>query len=229
MWKRIKRITWKVIFVFFVLSIISVIVFKFIPIPFTPLMIIRCVEQKSIGKEIKLSKKWVSLDKISPVMSLAVMASEDQNFEEHFGFDVEAIKKAESYNKKHKGKKFKGASTITQQTAKNVFLWPSRSWVRKGFEVYFAFLIEIFWSKKRIMEVYLNIIETGDGVYGVEAASLKYFNKRASKLNIYEASRLAAILPNPRNWNPVHPSPRISRKAQRIIQYMGKLKSENFK
>ncbi len=229
MWKRIWRITRKTIFVFFVLSIFSVIIFRFIPIPFTPLMIIRCVEQKSDGKKLKLTKKWVSLDNISPVMSLAVMAAEDQNFEEHFGFDLEAIRKAESYNNKHKGKKLKGASTITQQTAKNVFLWPSRSWIRKGFEVYFSFLIEVFWSKKRIMEVYLNVIETGDGIYGVEAASLIYFNKSSSKLNIYEASRLAAILPNPRNWNPVQPSARILRKTQRIIQYMGKLKSDNFK
>ena len=228
MWKRIRQIILKMIMVFFALSIFSVILFRFFPIPVTPLMIIRCVEQKSSGKEMKLSKEWKSLDKISPVMPLAVMAAEDQNFEEHFGFDLEAIRKAESYNEKHQGKKLKGASTITQQTAKNVFLWPSRSWIRKGFEVYFTFLIEIFWSKKRIMEVYLNVIETGDAIYGVEAASLIYFHKPSSKLNIYEASRLAAILPDPRNWNPVHPSPRIVRKAQRIIQYMGKLKTENF-
>lgn len=228
MWKRIRQIILKTIMVFFALTIFSVILFRFFPIPVTPLMIIRCVEQRSSGKEMKLSKEWTSLDKISPVMPLAVMAAEDQNFEEHFGFDLEAIRKAESYNEKHQGKKLKGASTITQQTAKNVFLWPSRSWIRKGFEVYFTFLIEIFWSKKRIMEVYLNVIETGDSIYGVEAASLIYFHKPSSKLNIYEASRLAAILPDPRNWNPVHPSPRIVRKAQRIIQYMGKLKTENF-
>jgi monofunctional biosynthetic peptidoglycan transglycosylase len=161
-------------------------------------------------------------------MPLAVMAAEDQNFEEHFGFDMKAIKKAEEYNEKHRGKRMKGASTITQQTAKNLFLWPSRSWIRKGFEVYFTFLIEIFWSKKRIMEVYLNVIETGNGIYGVEAASQYYFHKPASKLNIREASRLAAILPDPRNWSPVKPSPRVARKSERIIKFMGRLKTENF-
>jgi len=228
MFKRIRRIALRIVLWFLGLSIFSVILFRFIPIPITPLMIIRSIEQKVDGKEVKLSKDWISLDKISPVMPLAVMAAEDQNFEEHFGFDIEAIKKAEKYNERHKGKKMKGASTITQQTAKNVFLWPSRSWIRKGFEVYFTFLIEIFWSKKRIMEVYLNVIETGNGIYGVEAASKIYFHKPSSKLNIQEASRLAAILPNPRNWSPVKSSPRVVRKSQRIIRYMGKLKSENF-
>ncbi len=228
MWKRIRRILFKLILTFFVVSIFSVIIFRFIPIPFTPLMIIRSVEQKLNNKKFKLSKDWTSLDKINPVMPLAVMAAEDQNFEEHFGFDLEAIKKAEEYNKRHQGKKLKGASTITQQTAKNVFLWPSRSWIRKGFEVYFTFLIEIFWSKKRIMEVYLNIVETGDGIYGVEAASLIYFSKNSSKLSIKEASRIAAILPNPRNWSPIRPTARIERKARRIVRYMGRLKTENF-
>jgi monofunctional biosynthetic peptidoglycan transglycosylase len=224
----IWRIVLKIIIWFICLSILSVILFRFIPIPFTPLMIIRCAGQKFDGKDLKLTKDWVSLDEISPVMPLAVMAAEDQNFEEHFGFDMKAIKKAEEYNEKHRGKRMKGASTITQQTAKNLFLWPSRSWIRKGFEVYFTFLIEIFWSKKRIMEVYLNVIETGNGIYGVEAASQYYFHKPASKLNIREASRLAAILPDPRNWSPVKPSPRVARKSERIIKFMGRLKTENF-
>ena len=228
MWKKIRSIIFKILFWFLGLSIFSTILFRFIPIPITPLMIIRCVEQKIEGKNLKLSKDWTSLDEISAVMPLAVMAAEDQNFEEHFGFDLEAIRKAEQYNETHKGKRLKGASTITQQTAKNLFLWPSRSWIRKGFEVYFTFLIEIFWSKKRIMEVYLNIIETGDGIYGVEAASKNYFHKPSSKLNIYEAARIAAILPDPRNWNPVHPSSRVERKAQRIVKFMGQLKTENF-
>ena len=228
MWKKIRRIILKIIFWFLGLSIFSTILFRFIPIPITPLMIIRCVQQKADGKELKMSKDWTCLEEISPVMPLAVMAAEDQNFEEHFGFDLEAIRKAEQYNDRHKGKKLKGASTITQQTAKNVFLWPSRSWIRKGFEVYFTFLIEIFWSKKRIMEVYLNVIETGDGIYGVEAASKKYFHKPSSKLSITEAARIAAILPDPRNWNPVRPSARVQRKAQRIVKYMGQLKTENF-
>lgn len=228
MWRIIRRVFLKITFWFIILSVLSVILFCFVPIPVTPLMIIRCVEQKIDGKEMKLNKDWVSLKKISPVMPLAIMAAEDQKFEEHFGFDIDAIRKAEKFNTRYKGKRKKGASTISQQTAKNVFLWPSRSWIRKGFEVYFTFLIEIFWSKRRIMEVYLNVIETGDGIYGVEAASQYYFKKPASKLNINEAARLAAILPDPRHWNPVKPTPRIARKSQRIIQFMGRLRSEIF-
>lgn len=228
MWKRVAGIFLKVGIWFFLLSVFSVILFRFVPIPITPLMIIRCIEQKSAGEKLRLQKSWRSLEKISPAMPLAVIAAEDQNFEEHFGFDMDAIKKAEEYNEKYQGKRLKGASTITQQTAKNVFLWPSRSWVRKGFEVYFTFLIEIFWSKKRIMEVYLNVIETGKGVYGMEAAARKYYKKPASGLSIHEAASIAAILPNPRVYNPLHPTPRLIRKQQRIIRFMGKLNPENF-
>jgi monofunctional biosynthetic peptidoglycan transglycosylase len=228
MLKKLFRIFLKIVLWFLALSIASVIIFRFVPIPITPLMILRCADQIFSGEEVKLSKDWTSLEKMSPVMPLAVMAAEDQNFEDHFGFDLEAIKKAELYNEKHAGKRMKGASTITQQTAKNVFLWPSRSWIRKGFEVYFTFLIEIFWSKKRIMEVYLNVIETGDGIYGVESASQHYFRKSSAKLNINEAARIAAILPNPREWNPVRPNARISRKSQRIVHFMGRMKTESF-
>ena len=192
MLKKILRIIFKTAIWFFAISILSVIIFRFVPIPVTPLMLIRCVEQKWDGKEMKLKKDWVSLDKISSAMPLAVIAAEDQKFEEHFGFDLEAIRKAENYNKKHQGKRMKGASTISQQTAKNVFLWQGRNWIRKGFEVYFTFLIEIFWSKQRIMEVYLNVIEMGNGIYGVEAAAQEYFHKPASKLSVREASLIAA-------------------------------------
>ncbi len=228
MWKKIKRITLKVILGFLGLSILSTILFRFVPIPITPLMILRCVEQKADGKEMKLKKDWVSIGKMSPTMPLAVIAAEDQKFEDHFGFDLEAIKKADTYNERHKGKRLKGASTISQQTAKNLFLWPSRSWIRKGFEVYFTFLIEIFWSKKRILEVYLNVIETGDGIYGVEAASQVYFKKPAKRLTIKETALIAAILPGPLKWNPANPTPYISRKAQRIIKFMSKLEPIDF-
>lgn len=204
-------------------SLFIVLLYRFIPVPFTPLMLIRCVEQVSGGRDMRLEKDWVGFDEISPSVPLAVMASEDQKFEEHFGFDIDAIKKAERYNERHKGKKVKGASTISQQTAKNVFLWPARSWVRKGFEVYFTFLLEILWSKKRIMEVYLNIIEMGDGVYGIEAAAQHYFHKPAAKLTSGEAALIAAILPNPRKWNPLKPSAFVSRKAERIMRYMGRM------
>ena len=224
MLKKILRILFKTALWFFAISILSVIIFRFVPIPVTPLMLIRCVEQKWDGKEMKLKKDWVSLDKISSAMPLAVIAAEDQKFEEHFGFDLEAIRKAENYNKKHQGKRMKGASTISQQTAKNVFLWQGR----KGFEVYFTFLIEIFWSKQRIMEVYLNVIEMGNGIYGVEAAAQEYFHKPASKLSVREASLIAAILPSPLKWSPVKPNARVQKKAGRIMHFISRLKLEDF-
>ena len=165
-WEKAKGISIKIIKWYFILSIGSVIIFRFVPIPFTPLMLIRCVEQAFDDKrDVRLCKDWTSLDQISPSMPLAVVTSEDQRFEEHFGIDMEAIQKAQNYNEKHKGKKLKGASTISQQVAKNVFLFPTRNYIRKAFELYFTFLIEVFWSKERIMEVYLNIIELGDGIY----------------------------------------------------------------
>ena len=160
---------------------------------------------------------------MSAAMPLAAMAAEDQKFEEHFGFDLEAIEKAKKYNEKHKGKKIHGASTISQQTAKNVFLVPARGWIRKGFEVYFTFLIEICWSKQRIMEVYLNVAEMGDGIYGAEAAAREYFHKPSKKLSVRESALIAAVLPNPRKWSPVNPSAFIQHKSQRIIQFMSNL------
>ena len=228
MLKKIFRFFLKAIILFLVLSIASVLLFRFVPIPFTPLMLIRCVEQKSDGKDMKLRKDWTSIDEMSAAMPLAVIASEDQNFEEHFGFDMDAIRKAQAYNDRHKGKRMKGASTISQQTAKNVFLWPSRSWIRKGFEVYFTFLIDLFWSKQRIMEVYLNVIEMGNGVYGTEAAAQEYFHKPAKKLSMREAALIAAVLPNPRKWSPAKPSAYIQRKSSRIIHFMSRLKLEDF-
>lgn len=226
--KRILSIILKIVFWFFIVSVGSVILFRFIPVPLTPLMLIRCGEQLFSGEKIRLKKDWTRIEKISAAMPLAVIAAEDQRFEEHFGFDLEAIRKAEKYNERHLGKRTRGASTITQQTAKNLFLWPARSWIRKGFEVYFTFLIEIFWNKKRIMEVYLNIIETGKGIYGVEAASQFYFRKSSARLNIREAARIAAILPNPRVWNPLKPTARLSRKTERIIYFMGRMQTEKF-
>jgi len=224
-WKEIrtraKTILFRLSLWFFGLSIGSVLLFRFVPVPVTPLMLIRLAEQTFSGNERKLTKDWTSLEARGNRLPEAVIAAEDQNFEEHGGFDFEAIRKAQQYNERHKGRKMKGASTISQQTAKNVFLWPSRSWVRKGFEVYFTFLIEVLWSKERIMEVYLNVIETGDGIYGMEAAARNYFHKPAKRLSAQEASLLAAVLPNPRRWRPDRPTAYISRKASRIRQYMG--------
>ncbi len=220
MLKKIGKVLLKIALWFFILSVVSTIIFRFVPIPVTPLMIARVLEQKMDGKEAKLIKDWVSLEEISPFMPLAVITSEDQNFEEHFGFDLKAIEKAQAYNERHKGKKVKGASTISQQTAKNVFLWPSRSWIRKGFEVYFTFIIEILWSKERIMEVYLNVIEMGPGIYGAEAASQYYFHKPAKKLNNSEAAAIAAILPNPIKWSASKPSLYIQKKKSWILRHM---------
>ena len=194
----------------------STLIFRFVPIPFTPLMIIRYFEME----DGKIDKDWKSLDEIGKNMPLAVVTAEDQKFAEHFGFDLEAIEKAVKYNEKHKGKKVKGASTISQQTAKNVFLWPGRSWIRKGLEVYFTFVIEICWSKERIIEVYLNVIEMGPGVYGAEAAAQYYFNKSASDLTKKEAATIAAILPNPIRWSASHPTPYIIKKRNWIVRHM---------
>lgn len=169
----------RLIVFFFIISTIAVtIIYRFVRPPATPLMMIRLIEQWSDGEKTKLSKDWIPLEDISPNMIQAVVASEDNNFLMHNGIDFEAVKKARELNKKRK--RLIGASTISQQTAKNVFLWPDRTWLRKGMEVYFTGLIEIFWGKRRIMEVYLNVIEMGDGIYGVEMASQLYFKKPAS-------------------------------------------------
>jgi monofunctional biosynthetic peptidoglycan transglycosylase len=161
------------------------------------------------------------IEKISPNLQLAEVASEDQNYLSHMGFDVKAIEADIQYNKTHKIKR--GASTISQQTAKNVFLWPSRSFVRKGLEVYFTFLIELMWSKERIMEVYLNVIEMGDGVYGAEAASQYYFHKHAQDLTAYQAACIASIVPNPLNWHLSNPTPIVLVRQRWILQQMANL------
>lgn len=216
MLKKGFKILLRVLLGFVIISFVSTLIFRFVPIPFTPLMIIRYFEME----DGKIDKDWKSLDEIGKNMPLAVVTAEDQKFAEHFGFDMEAIEKAMKYNEKHKGKKVKGASTISQQTAKNVFLWPGRSWIRKGLEVYFTFVIEICWSKERIIEVYLNVIEMGPGVYGSEAASQYYFNKSASDLTKKEAATIAAILPNPIRWSASRPTPYIIKKRNWIVRHM---------
>lgn len=188
------------------------------PVPITPLMVIRCAEQKMDGKEMKLKKQWKPLEEISPNLQLAVVCSEDQNFLHHSGFDFEAIDKAVDFNKTHK--RTRGASTISQQTAKNVFLWTGRSWIRKGFEVYFTFLIETFWSKQRIMEVYLNVIEIGDGVYGAQAASTAYFKKDAKKLSQGESALVAAVLPSPLKFSVAKPTVYVLNRQAWILNQM---------
>jgi monofunctional biosynthetic peptidoglycan transglycosylase len=178
----------------FVFSIVIVVVFKWVPIPITPLMVIKNIEQNDTSKK-SWQHDWVPIEEISKTLQLAVICSEDQKFLKHHGFDIKAIGKAYENNKS--GKRLKGASSISQQTAKNVFLWPQRSWLRKGLETYFTFLIELIWSKERIMEVYLNSIEMGPAIYGAEAASQYWFKKSASSLSKQQASAIASILPNP--------------------------------
>jgi len=216
--RKILSFIWKAIIGFVIISILSVILFRWVPVPITPLMLIRCVEQKMDGKKMHLSHDWVPIEEITPKLQLAVVCSEDQNYLKHFGFDWGAIQKAMKENEQ--GKHMRGASTITQQTAKNVFLWPGRSYIRKAFEVWFTLLIEIFWSKERIMEVYLNSIEMGDGVYGAEAASQFWFKKKANKLTKDEAASIAAILPNPLRYKANPQSNYISKRKEWIKQQM---------
>ncbi len=182
---------------------------------------IRLVEQLGAGKPLKLHHSWVPLEEISPKLVQAVVASEDNLFIEHPGFDFKQIKKAMEENKSRK--RPRGASTISQQTAKNVFLWPESSLVRKGFEVYFTVLIELIWGKERIMEVYLNSIEMGDGIYGAESVARLHFKKSARKLTSSNCATIAATLPNPRRFNSAQPSPYIERRRSQIINLMGKI------
>ena len=205
---------------FFASTILSVVVLRWVPVWFTPLMFIRLGQQMSQGRELTLHHHWVPYDEISPSLSLAVMGSEDARFLEHHGFDYKAIEHAAIRNLKHPEKRKLGASTISQQTAKNVFLWPGRSWVRKGFEVYFTALIELFWSKQRIMEVYLNSIEMGDGIYGADAVAEWHFHKTASGLTKAECALIAATLPNPLRYNSAKPSAYVLKRQKRILHEM---------
>ncbi len=225
---RLLRFFKYFIIIYFTSTLFFVILYKFVNPPVTPLMMIRLAEQSWKGQTVKLEKEWISLEKMSPNLPLAVVASEDNLFLQHSGFDFESIEKAKEFNAKKQGKKVRGASTISQQTAKNVFLWPQRSWIRKGLEVYFTVLIEFIWGKERILEVYLNVIETGKGIYGVEAASQSYFGKSASKISRGEAALIAAVLPNPLKWNPSSPTPYIRGRQQWILWNMSNIGQLNY-
>ncbi|KAF0178964.1 MAG: monofunctional biosynthetic peptidoglycan transglycosylase [Alphaproteobacteria bacterium] len=206
-----------------VIPVLWVLVYGIIEAPGTLLMAQRAAQ----GEEIR--HRTVPLSRISPHLVRAVIAAEDAKFCSHQGFDVEAINKAVKYNERAKNrgsKKRRGASTISQQTAKNLFLWPQRSWVRKGLEVYFTGLIEIVWPKRRIMEAYLNAAEWGDGIFGAEAAARARFGKSASELTPREAARLAAVLPSPNKWNPVSPGRYVQRRAGAIQANMNIVRNE---
>ncbi|WP_296144070.1 monofunctional biosynthetic peptidoglycan transglycosylase [uncultured Flavobacterium sp.] len=224
MGKKILQFLIKCALWFLGISVFFVILFKFVPVPFTPLMAVRAMEQKEAGKEMTCSHDWVPLEDISKNLQKAVIASEDGTFLSHNGFDFTAMQKA--FKNNSKGKKLKGGSTISQQTAKNVFLWQGRSYLRKALEAYFTVLIEIFWGKERIMEVYLNSIEMGDGVYGVEAASEHWYKKSASSVSKREAAGIAAILPNPRKFKASNSSSYIERRKGRIMKHMNYVKLE---
>jgi len=216
----IKRLLTWIVVAFFASTILSVVALRWVPVWFTPLMFIRLAQQSSDDKPLTLHHHWVSLEEIAPSLSTAVMASEDARFLEHYGFDYKAIEKAAMRNIKHPEKTRHGASTISQQTAKNVFLWPGRSWLRKGLEVYFTTLIELCWSKQRIMEVYLNSIEMGEGIYGADAVAEYHFNTTAKDLTRAQCALIAVSLPNPRRMNSASPSSYMLRRQQRILREM---------
>jgi monofunctional biosynthetic peptidoglycan transglycosylase len=208
---------------FSLVTILWVVVHKYVPVAYTPLMAIRASQGDSNYEE---KHDWVPMSNISEALQLAVICAEDQRFLTHNGFDYEAIKKA--FNSNLKGQSLKGGSTISQQTAKNVFLWPERSYLRKGLEAYFTFLIEKIWGKERILEVYLNSIEMGNGVYGAEAAAIHWFNKKASQLNRHEAAAIGSILPNPRKYRPTPRTSYLEGRKQWILRQMNNFGSLTF-
>ncbi|MDN3723043.1 monofunctional biosynthetic peptidoglycan transglycosylase [Aequorivita sp. SDUM287046] len=213
--KKIFKFFFKFFLWFIGLSVLWVLLYKFVPVPYTPLMAIRAIE----GDENYVTHHdWVPIEEISPYLQLAVICAEDQTFLSHDGFDREAIEKALKNNEK--GKKIRGGSTISQQTAKNAFLWPGRTWFRKGLEAYFTVLIEALWSKERILEVYLNSIEMGNGVFGAEAASQQWFKKSAKNLRADNAAAIAAILPSPQRYRANPPGPYVARRTQWIVRQM---------
>jgi monofunctional biosynthetic peptidoglycan transglycosylase len=217
--KKIKKICLWTISIFLILTILWALIYRFLNPPFTPLMLVRYVQDDNPNKV--LQKNWKDIDDISKNTILAAVAAEDQSFFIHHGFDFNEINKSIlAYEKRGQ---FRGASTLSQQTAKNVFLLPVRSWLRKGFESYFTILIELLWGKKRIIEVYLNVAELGDGIYGVEAASNHYFGKSASKLNMRESAYLASLLPNPRIYSKKNYSDYRNKKIGWILKQMKNL------
>ena len=211
------RIIKKIFFFLLISHLAYIVLIRFVDPPITITQITSIVE----GNGFKRSH--LSLDEMSTAAKLAVIASEDQLFPDHNGFDINGIKKALAFNKKKKGKKIRGASTISQQVAKNVFLWQGRSWFRKGLEVYFTFMIELVWNKQRILEVYLNEAEMGKGIFGIEAAAKKYFKKPASRLTRTEAAMIAASLPNPVRYTVKPLSTYVSRKYPWVLRQMNNL------
>ncbi|MBA4852220.1 monofunctional biosynthetic peptidoglycan transglycosylase [Emticicia sp. BO119] len=217
-WVRLKRTLFRFIIFFFTSTISAVILFKFVPVPFTATMLSRKIEAIADGKDSEIYYEWKSYDKISKEAPLAIVAAEDQLFPEHYGFDFKSMGNA--FQRNMKGKKIRGASTISQQVAKNVFLWQTRSYIRKAIEVYFTALIELIWGKQRILEVYLNVAEMGSMTFGVEEASKRYFGKSAKDLTRDQAARIAAVLPSPIKWSIAKPGPYVVRRTGQIARQM---------
>ena len=217
-WGRLIR---NLLIFFFISTLLAVVVYRFVPVSFTPLMGIRLYEQWRADKPLRLEHEWVPLSQISHHLPQAVVASEDNLFMDHNGFDIEQIQQAR--REAERGKRVRGASTISQQTAKNVFLWPGKSYLRKGLEAYFTLLIEWIWGKERIMEVYLNSIEMGEGMYGAQAVAQAHFQKEAYALTRAEAALIAATLPNPRRFNSANPSAYMRKRQAQILSLMDKL------
>ena len=221
----LRRLT-KTLLWFMGASILVVLLFRVVPPPGTALMVERKVESWFDGEPIDLQRTWTPWDEISDDLKVAVIAGEDQKFAEHWGFDIGAIQAAFAHNER--GGSIRGASTLSQQVSKNLFLWSGRSWLRKGLEAWFTGLIEIVWPKQRILEVYLNSAEWDDGVFGAEAAARHHFGVGAAQLSRQQASLLAAVLPSPRNWSASRPSPYVARRAGWIRQQMGQLGGHDY-
>ena len=220
--KKIFKIVRLTLALLFASSLLAVVAYRFVPVYFTPLMLTRCFEQIADGRSVRLHHEWIPLERMARSMPVAVIASEDQRFMEHHGFDYKAIEQA-ALEHLDDGKRLRGGSTISQQTAKNVFCLPARTWLRKGVEAWFTVLIETFWSKRRIMEVYLNVVETGRNMYGVEAPARDVYGKTAAELNAHEASMIATVLPNPLRRDMAAPSGYMVRRAAQVRSLMGKL------
>ena len=216
--KKVSRWLRNILIFFFTSTILAVVILKYIPVYVTPLMLIRCVENVIKGDTPRISHRWIPLDRISHNLPQAVMASEDNLFLKHSGFDLEQIQKAQL--EAQEGKRQRGASTISQQTARNVFLWQQRSWLRKGLEAYFTFLIEKIWGKERIMEVYLNSIEMGRGIYGADAVARINFNTTPDRLTRDQCAYIAVSLPNPLERDSAHPTAKMRRMHKTILKRM---------
>lgn len=225
MGKKLFRFLIRVVLWFAVGSLAGVLLFRFVPVWITPYMAAEKIRAMGRGEDSGLQKKWVPYDQVSGQMALAVIAAEDQNFLNHSGFDFAELKKVLDSDKKQK----RGASTITQQVAKNVFLWHGRSYLRKGLEAWFTILIELLWSKERILEVYLNVAETGNLMFGVEAAAQRYFKIPASRLSRSQAARIAAVLPNPKVYRADNPGPYVRKRSAWIERQMRNLGKVEFR